>query len=78
MLLEVVEVEDTFDEVGVHDLGQSLQHPLLNVEGCQVFDLLTMIQKSVQKSEEELSVSSDLEIVLLEKMDEEDERGSSD
>ena len=78
MLLEVVEVEDTFDEVGVHDLGQSLQHPLLNVEGCQVFDLLTMIQKSVQKSEEELSVSSDLEIVLLEKMDEEDERGSPD
>ena len=60
MFFVVVEVEQTFCKVGIHDLGQSFQHSLLNVECCQVFDFFARIQKSVKQTEEELSISSDL------------------
>ena len=78
MFFVVVEMEQTFREIGIHNLWQSFQHSLLDVECCQAFDFLTRIQKCVEKSEEELSIASDLQIVLLKHMNQHDQCGPPD
>ena len=60
---ELVEVEERFDEVGVHHFGVTLDQPLLDVEGREVPDLLLLVAQRLQQPEKQHPV--DLEVVLL-------------
>lgn len=72
MTLVLVKVEDTLDEMLLDHGGLPVEEPLGDVEEGQLSEILIIVAGQLEDAEEESP--ADLEVVLLQQVDEEDER----
>lgn len=71
-------MKDALDEVLIHDFGLPLEQALLEVECGQVANLVRLIEQCMHDSKEERASAGHLEVVLLQQMDQRDQRRSPD